>query len=169
MREGVDLGRAYFKTEVLMKKENQYKNLLIISCSQRKKEVKGKVRAWDLYDGAVFRVLKKIERENSLPKNLKILILSAKYGFIKPSTLIRYYDYRLNSTSNKRAFLMGLKEHIKNDTISNVFVCLGKDYLKVLEGFEALFPNGTKFAYASGGIGLKMSHLKNWINHLAEL
>lgn len=147
----------------MVEKDKANKNLLIISCSKRKKKVRGKVKAWDLYDGVIFRVLKKIERENGLPKNLDILILSAKYGFIKPSDLIRYYDYRLNSTSNKRSFLMGLKEHIKNDTISNVFVCLGKDYLKVLEGLETIFPNGTKFTYVSGGIGLKMSFLKNWV------
>jgi hypothetical protein len=152
-----------------MGKEKANKNLLIISCSQRKKKVKGKVRAWDLYDGVIFRVLKKIERENGLPKNLNILILSAKYGFIKPSDLIRYYDYRLNSTSNGKSFLSGLKEHIKNDTIANVFVCLGKDYLKALDGFEALFPAKTSLLYVSGGIGLKMSCLKNWVYHLKVL
>jgi hypothetical protein len=122
-----------------------------------------------LYDGVIFRVLKKIEREKGLPKNLDILILSAKYGFIKPSELIEYYDYRLNSTSSGNSFLSDLKEHIKNDTIANVFVCLGKDYLKALDGFEALFSDETRVLYAHGGIGLKMSCLKNWINHLTEL
>lgn len=149
-----------------MGKEEANRNLLIISCSKRKKKVKGKVRAWDLYDGVIFRVLKKIEREKGLPENLKVLIMSAKYGFIKPSDLIRYYDYLLNPTSNGKSFLSGLKKHIKNDTIANVFVCLGKDYLKALEGFEALFPDETSFSYASGGIGLKMSCLKNWVYHL---
>lgn len=152
-----------------MKKENPYKNLLIISCSQRKKKIRRKVRAWDLYDGVIFRVLKKFERENGLPENLNILILSAKYGFIKPSDLIEYYDYRLNPTSDGKAFISDLKRHIKNDTIANVFVCLGKDYLRALEGFETLFSDKTRFVYVSGGIGLKMAYLKNWIYSLKAL
>jgi hypothetical protein len=95
--------------------------------------------------------------------------LSAKYGFIKPSELIEYYDCRLNSTLNGKSFLSSLKEHIKNNTFANVFVCLGKDYLKSIAGLEAFFPTWTKFLYANGGIGLKMFHLKNWMNHLAKL
>ncbi|MFQ6090229.1 MAG: hypothetical protein ACE5LD_02175 [Candidatus Bipolaricaulia bacterium] len=38
------------------------RKLLILSCSQRKHKVEGKVRAWDLYDGVNFRVLKEIGR-----------------------------------------------------------------------------------------------------------
>lgn len=144
-------------------------NLLIISCSKRKNKIEGKIKAWDLYDGVVFRVLKKFERERGLPKNLDILILSAKYGFIKPYELIEYYDYHINQTSDRRSFLSSLKKHIKTNAPVSVFVCLGKDYLKALEGFETLFPVGTKFLYANGSIGLKMSQLKKWINHLMEL
>jgi hypothetical protein len=138
-------------------------NLLIISRSKRKKNIKGKVRAWDLYDGVIFRMLKKIEREKGLPENLKLLILSAKYGVIKPSDYITFYDYRLDPEANRHSFISGLRKNIKNDTISEVFVCLGKDYFKALDGFENLFPAKTRLLYANGGIGLKMSLLKKWV------
>lgn len=74
-----------FQQPIVDNKNQSGKNLLIISCSQRKKKLRGKVKAWDLYDGVIFRMLKKTERENGLPKNLDILILSAKHGFIRPS------------------------------------------------------------------------------------
>ena len=147
-------------------KKLSQKYLLIISCSQRKKKVKGKVRAWDLYDGVVFRMLKKIEREKGLPKNLDILILSAKYGFLRPNDFIEYYDHRLTKEDIKRKkkfFLLGLKQRIKNDSISTVFVCLGKDYLAGINSFEKLFYNEMRFIFANGGIGKKMSQLKNWL------
>jgi hypothetical protein len=146
-----------------MGKEKANKKLLIISCSQRKKKLRGKVKAWDLYDGVIFRMLKKIEREQGLPKNLKIIILSAKYGVINPSDYITFYDYRLNPKSNRHSFLSRLRKNIKDDNISHVFICLGKDYLKAIDGFENLFPAKTKLLYANGGIGLKMSYLKNWV------
>jgi len=147
-------------------KNQSGKNLLIVSCSQRKRKLKGKVKAWDLYDGVIFRMLKKIERENGLPKNLDILILSAKYGFIRPSDLIKYYDYRLKKKdieSKRKSFVSSLRQKTKDNKIATVFVCLGKDYRKSIEGFEILFSNKAKFSFANGGIGKKMSQVKNWL------
>lgn len=145
------------------------RNLLIISCSQRKKKLNGRVAAWDLYDGIIFRMLKKIKREKGLPENLEILILSAKYGFIRPWDIIEYYDYRLKKEDikgEKNFFISGLKQRIKNDKISTVFVCLGKDYLKSLKGFEKFFSDKTRFIFANGGIGKKMSQTRSWIINL---
>lgn len=155
-----------FQQPIMGSKKKPIKCLLIISCSQRKKIIEGKVKAWDLYDGVIFGMLKKIEREKGLPENLDILILSAKYGFIRPSEVIEYYDYRIkkeNIKSKRANFLSSLKQRIKNDNVLTVFVCLGKDYLKGIEGFENYFPNKTRFIFANGGIGSKMSETKNWL------
>ncbi|PIO47426.1 MAG: hypothetical protein CMR00_10540 [[Chlorobium] sp. 445] len=51
--------------------------------------------AWKRYDGINFRVLKKLERKHAFPKNLDVLILSAKYGLVHPRTLIEYYDQKM--------------------------------------------------------------------------
>jgi len=151
-----------------MRKRRDSKDLLIISCSQRKKKIKGRVAAWDLYDGVIFRMLKKIEREKGLPKDLDILILSAKYGFVMPSEFIEYYDYRLKKKDieqKKDFFLSGLMQKIENSNISTVFICLGKDYLAGIDSFKKFFPDKTRFIVANGGIGSKMSQIRNWITN----
>jgi hypothetical protein len=152
----------------MVNKDQSTKKLLIISCSQRKKNLPGKIRAWDLYDGVVFRMLKKIEREVGLPGHLDILILSAKYGFIRPSERIRYYDQRLKKadiTLKRDDLLTGLRK-ISKTNYSNVLVCLGKDYLECIRGFNKCFPNQPKVHYVSGGIGSKMARVKGWVMRL---
>ncbi|MDW7997988.1 MAG: hypothetical protein RMI30_00830 [Thermodesulfovibrio sp.] len=127
------------------------------------------MEAWELYDGVIFRMLKKIEREEGFPENLSIIILSAKYGFIKPSDYISYYDHRLDSKTYMKPFLLNsLKKQVECYHISKIFICLGKDYLSAIEGFETIFSKKTQFLYATGGIGLKMSQLKKWIQTLKE-
>jgi hypothetical protein len=63
------------------KPERRY--LLILGCSQRKRPDSGLLPAIERYDGVNFRILQKAKREEYLPENLDILILSAKYGLIE--------------------------------------------------------------------------------------
>ena len=56
--------------------------LLIISCSQRKVETSEPLPALERYDGPTYRTLRKAMHEGRIPKNLDVLIISAKYGLI---------------------------------------------------------------------------------------
>ena len=76
-----------------MSTEHRY--LLIVACSQRKRSDPGLLPAIERYDGVNFRVLRKARREGYWPENLDVLILSAKYGLLKPDTLIEDYDSRM--------------------------------------------------------------------------
>lgn len=65
----------------MQKKKDNSENhpyLLVLACSARKREVSDAVPAWHLYDGVMYRVVKKLEREGKMPKHIDILILSAK-------------------------------------------------------------------------------------------
>ena len=71
------------------------KYLLILGCSNRKNPIQTKVKPLDLYDGVNYRVLKKFFRKCGKPKNLEILIISAKYGLLKMDDMIEYYDEKM--------------------------------------------------------------------------
>ena len=83
------------------------KFLLIMGCSQKKNPSIEPMKAIDKYTGLFFKVLKK---NNSELKDLDVIIISAKYGFLLPGTLIENYDMKM---SNKRAF--ELRDEITNE------------------------------------------------------
>jgi len=126
------------------------------------------MKAVNRYDGVNFRVLKKFERERTLPKNLDIVVISAKYGLIKSDDHINNYDMRM---TKKRAselhsqILDNLKALVSNTTYKEIFVNLGKDYLPAIQGIEAVV--ACPVAYAEGRIGEKMASMKKWITRIA--
>lgn len=143
--------------------------LLILGCSARKRFTKGKVAAWDLYDGVAFRVVKRLEREGRLPDNVEILILSARYGLIRPKTKIEFYDQRMTpelarcQASYNCVFLRRL---LKRGRYQEVFVVAGRTYLAALKPFEAWLPSGVQLSMAGGGIGQKLRKMKSWVSNL---
>ena len=58
--------------------------LLIISCSQRKVQSDVPLAPLELYDGPVYRSLRKTMREKRNPENvnLEMLIISAEHGLL---------------------------------------------------------------------------------------
>ena len=53
-------------------------NLLIVTCSQRKRSDRELLSALERYDGPFFGILRKAQREGYWPDNLDVLITSAK-------------------------------------------------------------------------------------------
>lgn len=143
--------------------------LLILGCSARKRFAKGKVAAWDLYDGVAFRVVKRLEREGRLPENVEILILSARYGLIGKRTKIDFYDQRMTPELARRqanrncAFLRRL---LKKRCYQEIFVVAGRTYLAAMTPFEAWLPSGVQLSVAGGGIGQKLRKMKSWVSKL---
>src|SRR5437588_679420 len=77
--------------------------LLLIACSRRKAAGVRRGRAWDIYDGALYRVLKKLFREHpAAATSVDVLIVSAKYGVVRPDERITTYDLRLTPALARR-------------------------------------------------------------------
>jgi Family of unknown function (DUF6884) len=140
-------------------------HLLILGCSDRKRAVKGKLPALDLYDGVNFRVLRTFLHERGWPAGLCIKILSAKYGLIDATDLIETYDLRLDETVAREKNRQILKTLARFGKPASVFVNLGKDYLPAIEGIEGLFQKD-RIVHAENGIGIKMAQMKRWLNAL---
>jgi hypothetical protein len=140
-------------------------HLLLLGCSDRKRAVKGKLPALDLYDGVNFRVLRAFLYERGWPPGLCIKIISAKYGLIDATDLIETYDQRLDEATARKMNRKVLKSLANFGKPSSVFVNLGKDYLPAIDGIDRLFQK-ERIVHAEGGIGLKMAHMKGWLNAL---
>lgn len=145
--------------------------LLIMACSGRKLPTAGLIPAIDRYDGVNFRVLKKAQREGYFPSNLDILIISAKHGLIKPETLIENYDIRM---TNKRSLELrdsvsqSLDKHLSNNQYLEIFLNLGKDYLKTISNSKNLTEFSGDLVVGEGRIGQKMAQMKAWIRGISH-
>jgi len=135
--------------------------LLIMGCSQKKNPSINPMKAIDRYTGLFFKVLKK---NNSKLKDLDVIIISAKYGFLLPGSLIENYDMKL---TNKRALELRdeispkFYEFFKDRNYDEVFINLGKYYSKATYYCSGV--NANKWIVSKGAIGEKMSQLKNWL------
>jgi len=140
-------------------------HLLILSCSKRKRETQRAVPALHLYDGVNFRVLRKFLLEAGWPPGLRVKILSARYGLIDATEIIEPYDLYLDKETAARKNKTTLTELKDIYRPSSVFVNLGANYLPAIKGIERVFPN-SNIKYARGGIGVKMTALKKWLERL---
>ena len=139
--------------------------LLILACSQRKKASRERLPAIERYDGPAFRVLRKYLRQRQLPP--KILILSAKYGLIDAETSIAYYDFRMTETTAEKlrpAVLARLRQVARTGRIHSVGLCLGREYMHAVRGFEAQLLADTAVDIIGGGLGLRLTRLREWLN-----
>jgi cytoplasmic iron level regulating protein YaaA (DUF328/UPF0246 family) len=144
---------------------SQSRHLLIVACSQRKRQDPGGLPAIERYDGVSFRVLRKAQREGYWPENLDVLILSAKYGLIDAFTPIANYEQRMTcerANQLKTQVRRVLEEYVERSTYREVYVDLGQDYTPALQDLEQLLTISS-VTYAKGRIGERLSHLKKWI------
>jgi Family of unknown function (DUF6884) len=140
--------------------------LLIVACSKRKKPTNKQMPAIERYDGPAFRVLRKYLREQQGPVP-RVLILSGKYGLIDAVTPIRDYDFRMTPATAdglRPAVLKRLRQVLRAGPIRSVGVCLGRDYSQAVEGLEAQLPEGATVEVIGGGLGQRLTRLREWLN-----
>lgn len=137
------------------------KQLLVLGCSQTKREAPGLLPAIDRYDGSSYRVLRSYLREREWPSDLSVAILSAKYGLVGGITRIEDYDERMTPSK-----ALGLAPQCAQtlsaweEDHSNIYFSLGKDYLPAVN--PAIEQNlRDKAKVFEGPIGMKLSQIKD--------
>ena len=136
------------------------KQLLVLGCSQTKRETPGLLPAIDRYDGSAYRVLRNYLRKCEWPTNLSVAILSAKYGLVGGFTDIEYYDERMTRLKASE-WAPKCKQTLNNwaSDHNSIYLSLGKDYLPAImpaikSGLES------KTEIFEGSIGMKLSQIK---------
>ena len=136
-------------------------NLLIISCSKTKKHLDN-VPAIQLYDGQAYRVLKK-----RTPQNLEIVIISAKYGPIRSTEIISYYDQVMTvarAAELRQNVENAIRNVIRNHNPGKIFISLGFPYnLAVSEELMGFLDENFHLQVAHGPIGKRLHQLKVWL------
>jgi cytoplasmic iron level regulating protein YaaA (DUF328/UPF0246 family) len=93
------------------------------------------------YDGKIFLTLRKALREG-LGHNVDVLIISAKYGLLRATDEISYYEERMTKQKAhelKDRVLSKLKLLVTNGgNYRKIFVMLGKDYLEAIRGVSKI-------------------------------
>lgn len=152
-----------------MTKEKTSSNLrlLILSCSSKKRSTPDLLPALERYDGPAYRVMNKFLRLHpSGTKALDVYILSAEFGLISACKRIPDYDRRMTPQRAKelqQSTLSKFKQILTGKQYKELFVSLGKDYLRVLAGFEALIPTNVNVTVSTRAIGYKLGELRNWL------
>ena len=142
--------------------------LLILSCSRRKCSTPGLLPALERYDGPIFRVMNKFMRVYPFKAHsLDVYIMSAKFGLIPSSQSIPNYDCRVTLQRVKELqprTLTELKQILIGRQYDELFISMGKDYLRVLVGYESLIPANLKVIVSTGAMGRKQAELRNWLH-----
>ena len=145
------------------------KKLVILTTSVRlDEETKEPIPALERYNGVYFRVLKKYLREGRF-RDTDILIVSEKYGLIWSDDKIPLYEIhgKMGSlTLDEKAIEKLRQENLKKlekilDRYSEIYVNVGKEYMKLIKGFEKLASG--RIIHAKGSLGAKATHMKQWI------
>lgn len=157
-------------------------NLLILGCSQKKRDYEGLLPAFEAYDGPMYKVFRKFLRQHKWPENLWLGVLSGKHELFGGLKEINYYDRRMTredaeimasrcsdvigkwSTSIEAS--NGISEDSSTSHDLRILVSLGKDYFPAIEpGLEKLQRDVNRF---EGGIGEKQHRLKNFLDGLSS-
>lgn len=141
------------------------RSLLIVSCSQRKGSDPGLLPAIDRYDGPTFRLLRRFLKESPSPP-LDIFILSAKFGLIPHNQPIPNYDQRMTQLRAQELHPSVMSElgHIfSSRSYQRVCICMGRDYLVALDGYNTLALSEMSIKVAVGAPGHKLAQLHYWL------
>ncbi|MEN6625403.1 MAG: tRNA-guanine transglycosylase DpdA [Candidatus Sumerlaeia bacterium] len=136
------------------------KRLLILGCSQCKRDTPGLLPAIERYDGSAYRVLRHYLYDREWPASLSVGVLSAKYGLVGGFTGIELYDERM--TPIRAAEWAPICQKTLNEWATDhgsIHLSLGKDYLPAV---RPAIESGLqcKTEVFDGPIGIKNSRIK---------
>ena len=144
------------------------KHLLIISCSKSKNNLlktygDAKLPALEGYDGKIFLTLRKALREG-LGQNVDVLIISAKYGLLRTTDEISYYEERMTrqkALELRVTILAKLNSYINEQDYRKIFVMLGQDYFETVNGLSKLISGIPIEIIKMEKIGIAQQKLRN--------
>lgn len=161
--------REFINQNVLSKSQDwlNKNRLLIVSCSKSKRNVEGLIPAINLYDGPVYRLLRKRVMDFTNENGLDIKILSAKYGLIDPFTLIHNYDQIMTKERAEELKYSVYKEFSKllsQKKYDDILINLGANYMLAFEQSLRIIPETISINILKGPIGKRLQLTKRWID-----
>ena len=150
------------------------RSLLIISCSKCKIKTSGVIPAYKRYHGSktggIYPKLHKAIKDGYFPKNLDILIISAKYGLLRWDEPIEWYNQKMDEkrvNELRPGIQKKLKVFLNGKYYDQIFNCLWDLYNKTLEGFDLKRYCGEEIEVERNWLK-KMSQMTEWIKELSD-
>lgn len=140
--------------------------LLVMACSATKVKVNIPTAAIDLYDGPSYKVLRGALMDARVRTGLTLLILSAKYGIVKPREPLPWYEQRMDKDRAKaigRSVRALLFAQIEDHRPDRVVLFLGADYMAAVEPVQD-WAKGVPVFRITGRIGECLQGLKRTLN-----
>jgi hypothetical protein len=141
------------------------RSLLVLSCSEHKRSEPELLAAIERYDSPAFRVVRRFLRERP-SKGLDIFIISAKFGLISFDQLIPNYDQRMTSMRVQELHpqvIAELEDILERQSYQELCLCMGRDYLQALEGYDKLVRPELAVTVVTGRPGEKLAELHRWL------
>ncbi len=147
------------------------RSLLVLACSARKSARVRRGPAWEVYDGRVYQVLKKLLRDHpSWRESLDILIVSARHGVIDSKRVVSIYDDRLTSARSAdlaRRSARQLRRNVAGRYYQAAHANLGRIYREAVPDLSAILAPAP-IDWASGGIGARNAQTRGWVADCLE-
>jgi hypothetical protein len=141
------------------------RSLVILGCSQRKKQTSRLIPAIDRYDGPAFQVLRKHARDNP-ETSPDTFVLSGRFGLIAGQFPIPRYDRRLKQDDHtvlREQVQKQLKRTLDECRPERLFVSVGSRYWPLLEEPLSRDVAAESLTVASGSIGGRASQFAHWL------
>lgn len=139
--------------------------LLILSCSHRKRTEPDLLPAIERYDGPAFRIVRRFLAQQPLQKP-DIYILSAKFGLISANQMVPCYEQRMTLQRSRELQPLVIAEFrsiTSTRTYQNLCICLGRDYIQAIDGYSKLLPSGLATQTITGSPGKQSALLYDWL------
>lgn len=97
---------------------------------------------------------------------MEVLILSAQYGFLTPTTPIAHYERRMTPERAQHLHapaLLVLAEYFRSHHPTDIFVNLGRLYRAAITGWDTDLAAGIRVTHARGGLGQRASQMRRWL------
>lgn len=141
------------------------KHLLVLSCGSAKINRGYPHPAWEVYDGPVYRAVRK--RVLNPQGEVEIWILSAKFGLIPGWQEIEWYEQQMTFARALQLWApvtAKLKTMLASGEYVDAFENLGSTYqIAAADGFR---DSPIPVERASGGIGVRMGMTVKWLDRL---
>jgi hypothetical protein len=142
------------------------KRLLILACSENKKNISGLLPAIERYDGPMWKMLRSfIKKRADSEINLDIYVLSAEFGLIPASQSIPWYDRVMTEERAKELRGSTISQFclLLDGGYSQICLALSKLYLQVLQGWEDMVPAEAAVTVIDGPMAAKPAQLRSWL------
>jgi hypothetical protein len=151
-----------------MPEEVETSHLLLVNCSAQKNPQPGLLPAIERYRGVVFQVIRKARREGYWPCDCRVAIVSARYGLVKESTPLEWYDLKMTKARARSMQVVvssSLDLLLQTVHCQTVFLALGSTYRLAIGSSVQLelLRRGDRVIEARGGLGAQLQQLQRWL------